>query len=1401
MTNERVISDNDLASSLSQMAESTTTAELLRKQGQTKRVKVLSERVLMDWIRTMLNQHLASKQDSYSDQEKEELLAKTRDELRKRMQAHQEAEKERDRVRAELESALSEISANSGSSAGLEEALKSLRTQLAETENARQDLEQDLFDLQDQLQEKLNLLSSTIAEKDRMRDAVRNQMLRSNALVEGVLGLDATYYASRHQEENPVSDDANDDEQFYHDFELGAKVIETLSRDLEALRTITAKLGAAGSDGRSLDQDLELLSQVKAGDLHAFDVAAPVSGLVEALAGARAEAEALDAEVAEATGGTARPISDLPDGDGDPAQVLAGATAVVRELAAELARDRGRIAALRNLSDEADTARNQTEEELEALRLAHRAVLDALAAKAPADIAAVFADEQSDEQTRIAAIERFSAVPAAEIERLRHDLAQAQNAADGSDEAARGQQQAIARTVIEAARGDERLADTVADLALGLDADSPADPAYGRQVIEAVEGLAQRKLELERGAAATREELDRLRTEATEAEGQARAHEEEAQRLRREAVDQVAAARAAVDETATAAARVEHMRRELDEALLQLHAAQAETEAAKADANQAIGQVRELEHRHADRIRMDKVLAGELLAVTRTDDLLADVVTDLSVAIDDDREIGQQLQKTVSALAQRQQSLSAENTRLARDSDRHRAEVSETKRSLAETQRRVAETVIQAAKDDADLKDSVHQLEWALERLRPGEPMPADLLDILTESLAKLAGRKQTLQQERDEMALSGKEIIGALTVSRDQREAELKALREDHEAAVDQLSLLETRAASAESANRDLAEALSRAASILPGADDIRVDLELALSQLPDDGEEGIAVPADLAAQIANHGNRVIDALAAQQAATGRILAATESERDRLAGEVAEKTALGERYGQELVGVRRELAEARLAQAQTDGRLTQLGNDLARSQGEAKQAAQELAEARNRLDHESEVQLAQADELSLRRAELEGLRSRLAELEQAVSHAGAERTATANRFSQEQAALRKELADARLLTAQTESRAAQLGQDVARVQQEATIVSQALTEAQKQIQQLTVANRAEVDALGARLAKQTEDGRRALGEAQKEIQQLTATRLALTDGLAARQAEIDALTARTVEEAENARRALSAAHDEIRQLAEARQALTEQAANGRSEIEALVGRIAASEEVLNRAQAEIAEFHARGGATGDGLRDELVKVRSELAAEREALAARDGALAELREKHEAAEARAKRLRDEFTKRLEERDQLIQQKDRELDAIADRKADLTGLQAHIEELTRQLGTANNRIHDLETQTGVAAGASAGVTGRHSNLGAELKRTQSERDLLREQKRTLEADLVEAKSLSDEITAQKEELRREFLAIREEVQKRLDAERSKSTTLTDELGRIRAEKIGLETRLRKLSEGR
>jgi ABC-type transporter Mla subunit MlaD len=388
----------DLKQSLGQLGRETTAADLVRAKGQTRKVRVVSESQLMGWILKLLQQQLAGKADAFSDSEKEELLQKTQDELTRRIKREQELASERDKARQEIDALMARLARQGAVADGDGDVLNDLKRQLDEREKLVQDLQADNDDLRDQLGEKIGLLSTTIAEKDKLRDTVRSQMVRTSGLIEGVLNLDAIYYGSLHQNGNPVSESASAEEQFYHDFDVGAQIVSTLATDLERMHAIarTGPVPAMSDEqGAVMAHNLALLEQMTAGSLHAVDVADPVASLVAALEGARDEAMAFSGAIAEALGGAPgqnAAFTELPEPGGDPAETLASSTSVVRELGRELARGRTRIQGLKQMADEADAARQAAEAEMDDLRQAGDALVTTIVARAAATGATIPAE-------------------------------------------------------------------------------------------------------------------------------------------------------------------------------------------------------------------------------------------------------------------------------------------------------------------------------------------------------------------------------------------------------------------------------------------------------------------------------------------------------------------------------------------------------------------------------------------------------------------------------------------------------------------------------------------------------------------------------------------------------------------------------------------------------------------------------------------------------------------------------------------------------------------------------------------------------------------------------------------------------------------------------------------------
>ncbi len=913
------VSSQEIASTLNSLGETTTAAELVRKQGQSKKLKVISEKKLMEWILSLLKQHMAGKADAFSDAEKEELLRKTQDELKRRMLREQADEAERVKVQGEYESAIRVLHDAKASQADHEKAMLALQARLENAEANLNDLQQDNYDLQDQLQEKMALLSTTIAEKEKLRDTVRNQMIHSGDLIGGVLGLDNSYYGGRHQEQNPVSEDAAQDEQFYHDFNTGAQVIQTLMTDLERLRGIAkqslAEKEAAEKDPRRnlLESDLSLLEQLKSGSLQAMDVSQPVATLIEALDGARSEAEAMEDAVAVVTGNSSKRsnFTALPDADGEAQEVLAGAAVVARELAAEIARSQDRVLALKQIADDAEAERAQSETDADAIRAATERLLAAMRAKA--------------EQDRLAVPAQIADPTATAPQRVEAALDILAQLHAGSP--------ATSQAMVEHLGLIDRLAGT-AHAAMAGQADQPALVEHLRQGASTLEQLVQRqRRELDSSTARERtlaEHVQALAASAGRASASQAAPTSElsrsSDRLRavlskdaREANLEAADAALSVVEALQRQSQADAAAHERD--LARLREAQAQAEQLQAKLEQAKHELEQAQALARSQAQAHRNIATQVIRAAKGDEGLADASADLAVAMDQSQEertaptgggtelFTKQLQDTVSALAGRKMNIQRELDQLTARLEQARAEQARASGASEQAilrERELAQALVNLGSSDPDLADAVADLAVALEEAAPGEPVPADLRAHVSTAITTLGERKRalaehnhalqrdlaelrqqvgdagerasSLEKERDEMALSGKEIIGQLRSQKEAREKELSLMREENEAAARKLEEFQGRMNKAEAASRRLAEALSNVAVVetkhefadAPSIEDPRMDLEVALSQLPgDEDSDEVATTGEISAQIAESGHRLAEAL------TGRRLAA----------------------------------------------------------------------------------------------------------------------------------------------------------------------------------------------------------------------------------------------------------------------------------------------------------------------------------------------------------------------------------------------------------------------------------------------------------------------------------------------------------------------------------------------
>jgi hypothetical protein len=1460
--------EKDIAQGLSQLGETTTAAELLRQKGQTKKLRVISEKQLMTWILKLLQQHMAGKADVFSDIEKTEMLEKAQEEIRRRMKREQEAQSERDRMKAELEQAMAAISqaqAGSASQADMEMALGALKEKLEQAEQINLDLQQDNYDLQDQLNEKMALLGTTIAEKDKLRDTVRNQMMRMSSLCEGVLGIDNDYYGSRHQEENPVSDEASQDEQFYHDFDVGAKVITTLQADLERLRGMVRREEQQAVEQQEqknlLAADLDLLEQLKAGNLHAVDVAAPVAGLIEALEGARLEGETFETQVAEATGARAQPLSDLPDSTGDPAEVLAGATSVVRELAACLARNRNRIAALKAIADESDEARHGTEDELEAARTALERVCTALRQRAESErveVPPAVADREATPADRAAACAELV------------DRFQAASPVDGA--------------AIEQLALTERL--------VRKSAPQPAVDSTDKELV--AERLRKAGAELERYTIDLQQQLDA-----------ALARE-------RDLVGRIAASAAAQDAEAPAAVR--ELERSIEvKADPQLVAGVA----ARAIEALAAGGGRKASIAAA--FEEDKAIAAEIVRAAQGDKELAESVAGLAISAEEtdattQPQLAGELREAVAALGRRRAALesevaelkaanaaimadqgagSAEAQRLAGEIEKARADQQRTANEIlrlrsgrdaalvalnaiaADLYRRVpgADPDLTDASSEPEARaraaaaaiarlaehraaeqaaiEAVRGIDRALARsgesahlaadLAPGdEDKVAERLQAATGALEQriqaMAGDLDAARNRERDLARQIRELSAAQAVSAPAAAPREEIARVDRalseQAAPADLAEATRKLIAGMKANAGKAEAEAKATALRGVAGELvraaEGDAELAdqaadLALAADNPESGSELESQTRAAIAK--------LAARKKAVEAERARLAADLARLEHQRAEKAAETGRFSSEAARLKMQNAalSAAVAQltAEVAGRVQAAGKpvpaaltDPAAEPGARASAAVAAISRLSDAGRTSEAAVLAIQSTDRLIAATGGASGGLAEgLAPNDDEAVAERLARAQRSLDQHVAKLRSEADAARNTERDLAKQVRELAVAASVSGSPAVPREELARLERAIAEpasndLAEASRRVIASLKSAASRAEQAGRsgavRAIAadlvkaaEGDPSLADSAADLAVAIEG--GEDAGIEARMGETV--ARIAARKRAAESDRARMAGEIEALRSERASLAaradaetsalRSEADQLQSEISRLREQLDEARADVDEHRARSEATGTQFSGELVAARSELSQLRVKQQEQQAQLAQLRQAAEAAEARLKRQREELNRGLAERDALIAEKDGIIDQLSNQRIDGKALQAKVQALGAELDAANERIRELEGR----AGDSAGMAVRSGDLVELHKRTSVERDQLRQQKRAIEGDLAEARASLDQAQTELAELRKEHQSAVANAARELAKERENTVAMQEALRALKQEVIGLKARQRAKPEQR
>ncbi|MBA3708588.1 MAG: hypothetical protein H0W83_07205, partial [Planctomycetes bacterium] len=711
---------------------------------------------------------------------------------------------------------------------------------------------------------------------------------------------------------------------------------------------------------------------------------------------------------------------------------------------------------------------------------------------------------------------------------------------------------------------------------------------------------------------------------------------------------------------------------------------------------------------------------------------------------------------------------------------------------LLSADRAVSETAttLAAAVDAHDPHDIGSDLGWrvreAITALDKRKRELADEAERMSSEIARLdqqlseaKERATALESERDEMAASGKEIIGQLTQQREARETDLREARVRLETAAADQADLSGRLRVMEAANRTLAESLhalaedtiAADAGATPGLQGSRIDLELALSQLPQPGETGIAVPRDLAMQLAQSGQRV---------------AATVSQRQRtLAAALARASDDHQALNERVESLTRDAAAARTLIDQRDSELrrhqaevTAVRKEIAEQAASLGTKVQELSAARSELASITADATASGERVRVQEAKIADLAKDVAAKDGALRTAN-EDLAQASRRAEDAEANQLRIAQA--LGSLTSWKAiAAAGSDF----------SDPITKAAQKLERAKALGGDEVSIAGRALVDAVQDRLSALADRLDEAQdQLSASKVIE----AQLGNEVAGLKAALVDRDHGMQNAQS----EIERAKEEHAAALSASMESRREADELAAQVKEQREQLRQALAELEGIRARGAASSGFTNDEIAALRTDLASRLEAAKRSEHELAELRERLEASDARMRRQREEFQRMIEERDQTIQQKDSALDEHGSKRVDVHGLQAQVKTLTDQLAGANERVRDLEQLSGVHAGVSV----KSGDLARELKRAQSDRDALRERQRQLESDLADSASSGAELQAQLEEKRKEVQSLREQFSKEVGEERDKTTGMREEFRKLKEEVVGLRARLKRLTESR
>ncbi|MBA2481486.1 MAG: hypothetical protein H0V44_12550 [Planctomycetes bacterium] len=901
----------------------------------------------------------------------------------------------------------------------------------------------------------------------------------------------------------------------------------------------------------------------------------------------------------------------------------------------------------------------------------------------------------------------------------------------------------------------------------------------GAHVRDAFAALARRKGDLADDNARLLGELDALKARLAAADSDRLAQAGNANRL------QGQLAQVGID--------LEHARADGEQAKSQLRDTQAKRAALESENRQVSTKATELEHR-VEHLAHDLEFAAAEAANLRLQ--ISDAHAQRTTVEVERGQLASQLaqaqdrsQALVHELAQAQIEIDA---RTAREDARMRLEhelasdlarMLASDRSVAESANALAAAV--EAHDPTDvgsdlgrrMRDAITALDKRKRDLSDeSERMSAEIAS-LDQQLSISKDRAEGLVNERDEMAASGKEIIAQLTQQRDAREGDLREARARAETSEQRATELASRLSVSDSATRALAESIQRLADAAASTGDdgaqaiagARMDLDLTLSQLPSDGETGIATRRDVPTQIAQGGKRLAEAVAVRHRGLAATLAQRSdelaSQRERLQAAAQELSVIQETLAEREAGLRRnqsEIAAVRKEMAAQGAALAGKVQEVSSARSELASAKADYSAASDRIRTLESKAAESARDAASKDRDLQRTADELARASRRADDAEANQLRIAQALGS--------LTSWHAVAGAGGEFSDPIAKAAHKLELAKSIGGEEMSEAGRA---LVTAVQERVHALSDRLA-----------EAQDQISASKVIEAQLSNDVAG-------LKAAMVDRDHS----LANARTEIDRAKEDHAAALTTSMASRRDADETAAKLATASEQLRQALAELDGLRARGAAASGFTNEELVALREDVAAREAAAKQAERDLAELRERLEAADARMRRQREEFQRMLDERDQTIQQKDAQLDEVGAKRVDVNSLSAQVKALGDQLAAANERIQEFERLTGTHAGVSV----KSGDLARELKRAQNERDGLRERKRQLESELADSVSSGAEMQTQLEEKRKEVQSLRDQFAKEVTEDREKSAAMREEFRKLKEEVVGLRARLKRLTE--